>query len=180
MIIYYRDGSVLVTSAAIQIDGRSFPLPELARIWHRRGERSWRATAGRGALLASVGVPVVLAAIGVLVALGWETTALNRLAVIAVALLVGLLAGPLLDYVLEHVDRSYARGAHEYEIWAEPRGGDGWRGAPVRLWHTRDALRFGRVYRAIERAVETRAVDDWAPRRALPAGRVAPAQRVPR
>jgi hypothetical protein len=89
----------------------------------------------------------------VVVALSWQTSALNRLAAIAVALLVGVLAGPLLDYVLEYVDRSYARGAHEYEIWAEPRG-EGGRGGPVRLWHTRDALRFGKVYRAIQRAVE--------------------------
>ncbi len=163
MITYYRDRSVLVTSAAIQVDGRSYPLPDLARVWHRRGERSWRILAGRGALLATVGIPVVLALCGVIAALAWRTTALNRLAVIAVAALVGMLTGPLLDYVLEHVDRSYAHGAHEYEIWAEPRGGEGWRGAPVRLWHTRDALRFGQVYRAIQRAVE-----NHAPRRAVP------------
>jgi hypothetical protein len=154
MITYYRDKSVHVTSAAIQVDGHSYPLPELTRIWHRRGERSWRAAAGRGALLATVGVPLVVAALGLVIALRWDTTALNRLAVIAVAALIGLLAGPLLDYVLEFVDRSYARGAHEYEIWAEPRGGQARRSAPVRLLHTSDALRFGQVYRALQRAVE--------------------------
>lgn len=163
MIIYYRDRSVLVTSVAIQVDGRSYPLPELARIWHRRGEHSWRAAAGRGALLATVGIPVVLAVIGVVVAIGWDTAPLNRLAVVAVAVLVGLLAAPLLDWVLEFVDRSYARGAHEYEIWAEKRG------AAVRLWHTRDALRFGQVYRAIQRAAESGAPK--ATRPALPAQR---------
>jgi hypothetical protein len=164
MTTYYRDKSVHVTSVAIQVDGRSYPLPELARIWHRRGGRSWRAAAGRLALLTTVGVPLLVTAAYLVIALRWQTSAVIRLAVLAAAVLLGLLTVVLLDYVLELLDRSYARGSHEYEIWAEP-GGPSPRGAPVRLLHTNDAIRFGKVYHALQQAV-----DEDSPRRpALPA-----------
>jgi Family of unknown function (DUF6232) len=148
MITYYRDPSVRVTSDAIQVEGRAYPLRELVRVWHRRGARSWRAVAGRGALGLTMLVPVVLALIGVVVALSLHVSVTTTVVLVGVAVLVGLGAGPLADVVLEHVDRSYARGSHEYEIWAD------WRGTPVLLLHTRDALRFGQVYRALQRAIE--------------------------
>ena len=46
------------------------------------------------------------------------------------------------------MDRSYARGSRQLEIWAR------WRGREVRLLSTRDALRFGQIYRALQRAME--------------------------
>jgi hypothetical protein len=148
MITYYRDPSVQVTSDAIQVEGHAYPLGELARVWHKRGSRSWRTVAGRGALGLTMLVPVVLALVGVVVALSLHASATTTVALVGVAVLVGLGAGPLADFLLEHMDRSYARGAHAYEIWAD------WRGTPVMLLHTRDALRFGQVYRALQRAIE--------------------------
>jgi len=146
--ILYRDPSVRVTSAMIEVDGKAYPLRELVRVWHRRGERSWRAVAGRGALGVAMSIPIVLAVIGVVVALSLELSTTVTLAVVCGAVLVGFLAGPLADVLLEHLDRSYARGSREVEIWAL------WRGHPVLLLRTGDQLRFGKIYRALQRALE--------------------------
>ncbi|MFD0788039.1 DUF6232 family protein, partial [Micromonospora azadirachtae] len=50
MTTYYDDRSVQVTSTAIRVDDRIYPLAEISMVWHRRGSRSWRVLAGRGAL----------------------------------------------------------------------------------------------------------------------------------
>ncbi|HEY3010331.1 MAG TPA: DUF6232 family protein [Micromonosporaceae bacterium] len=148
MTTYYRDATVLVTSDAVQVDGRRYPLVELTRVWHRRGARSWRRVAGRGALGLALLVPLATAAIGLVVALLIDASLGARILLVLGACLVGLLAGPLADVLLERVDRSYARGAQTLEIWATRRG------APVLLVRTDDALRFGQIYRALQRASE--------------------------
>jgi hypothetical protein len=148
MISYYDDGSVQVTSDAIRVGGRIWPVRGLSRVWHERGRRSWRVTARRGALGAAMAGPIVAAVLGLLLALSLDASLTITVALVGVACLVGLAAGPLADILLEHMDRSYARGAHDMRIWAEIRG------RPVLLLQTRDALRFGQIYRALQRAVE--------------------------
>jgi len=148
MTIYYDDRAVRITSELIRVDGRAYPLAEVARVWHVRSSRSWGTLAGRGALLAGLAGPLVAAAVGILIAVRLHTSATVTIAIVGASVLIGLAAAPLADYLLEHVDRSYSRGAHQLEIWAQ------WRGRPVRLLTTGDALRFGQVYRALERAVE--------------------------
>lgn len=147
--IFYRDPAVRVTSAAIEVDGRAYPLAELARVWHRRGQRSWRAVAGRGALGLAMLLPIGAGLIGVVVALSVGASPITTVALVLGAALIGLLAGPLADVLLEHMDRSYARGDREIEIWAMRRG------SPVLLLRTGDQLRFGKIYRALQRALET-------------------------
>jgi hypothetical protein len=95
-------------------------------------------------------LPLGAAAVALAVALLIDTSLVNRLTIVAAAALLGLAVGPLMDLILEHFDRSYARGARTYQIWAT------WRGAQVLLLETDDALRFGQTYRAIERAIEQR------------------------
>jgi hypothetical protein len=124
------------------------PVHELEQVWYRKSGRSWRGLAGRGALGLLMLTPLVAAAVALAVALLVDTSAINRLVIVLAAALLGLAAGMLMDVLLEHFDRSYARGAHRYEIWAT------WRGAPVLLLETDDALRFGQTYRAIQRALE--------------------------
>jgi hypothetical protein len=145
----YRDRSVQVTPEVIRVDGRAYPLAELARVWHRRGHRSWRAVAGRGALGLAMLVPLALAGLGIAVALWLDLSRTVTVAVIAGAVLVGFLAGPLADVLLEHMDRSYSRGSRQLEIWGV------WRGSPVLLLRTGDQLRFGKIYRALQRAMES-------------------------
>ncbi|MCZ7473615.1 DUF6232 family protein [Micromonospora sp. WMMC273] len=149
MITYYDDRSVQVTSTAVRVDGRSYPLAELTTVWHRQGDRSWRVLAGRGAIGAALAGPLVAAALGIALAVWLQRSAVVTVAIVGVSVLVGLAVGPLADFLFEHLDRSYARGSREMEMWAQ------WRGRPVRLLHTRDAMRFGQVYRAVQRAVES-------------------------
>ncbi|MGR6317702.1 DUF6232 family protein [Micromonospora soli] len=148
MITYYDDRSVQVTSAALRVEGRTYPLAELGMVWHRRGGRSWRVLAGRGAIGAALAGPLVAAALGIALALWLHRSPVVTLAIVGASVLVGLGIGPLADVLFEHLDRSYARGSRELEMWAR------WRGQPVRLLHTGDALRFGQIYRAVQRAME--------------------------
>jgi hypothetical protein len=149
MITYYDDKSVQVTSTAVRVDGLSYPLAELSMVWHRRGDRSWRALAGRGAIGAALAGPLVAAVLGIGLAVWLHRSAVVTIAIVGASVLVGLGIGPLADVLFEHLDRSYARGSRELEMWAR------WRGRPVRLLHTGDALRFGQIYRAVQRAMES-------------------------
>lgn len=151
MTIYYRDDSVLVTSAAVQVGGRSYPLREMAMVWHRRGgrgARGWRVLLERAAFALAPLAPLVASAATVAVALRLQTALPNRVALLLAAGLLALLTVPLFDLALGAVERSYDRGTRVNEIWAR------WRGTEVLLLRTGDRLRFGRVYRALQRAIE--------------------------
>ncbi|MGC4896352.1 DUF6232 family protein [Micromonospora sp. DT31] len=160
MITYYDDRSVRVTSTAVRVDEHTYPLAELTTVWHRRGDRSWRVLAGRGAIGAALVGPLVAALLGIALALWLHRSAVVTIAIVGVSVLLGLAVGPLADVLFEHLDRSYTRGSREMEMWAR------WQGRPVCLLSTRDALRFGQIYRAVQRAMES------AP------GRPAPGQNV--
>lgn len=147
-ITYYDSATVTVTSELLRVGGRAYRLCELEQVWHERGERSWAALAGRGALLAAIGGPLVAAALGIIIAVRLDASATATIAVVGVSVLVGLAVGPTADLVLEYVDRSYTRGAHPLELWVR------WRGRPLRLLRSRDALEFGKIYRAVQRAAE--------------------------
>jgi hypothetical protein len=149
MITYYDDRSVQVTSDAVRVGGRAYPLRGLGRVWHRRGRRSWRAYAGRGAIAAALIGPIVAAVLGLIVALRIDASTTTTITLVGIACLVGFAAGPLADLLLERMDRSYARGVHDLQIWAS------FQGRPVLLLRTRDALRFGQIYRALQRAMES-------------------------
>ncbi|MEE6257498.1 DUF6232 family protein [Plantactinospora sonchi] len=152
MTTYYNDRQVRITSEAVRVAGRAYPLREINRVWHVRAGRRWGALAGRGALLAALAGPLVAAALGLLVAVRLHTPLAVTVGIVGVSVLVGLAAAPVADFLLDRVDRSYDRGSHQLEIWAQ------WRGGPVRLLSTGDALRFGQIYRALERAVDQRTV----------------------
>jgi hypothetical protein len=136
----------------VVVDGPqgTVPVHELDRVWYRKGSRSWRGLAHRGALGLLMLSPLCAAGIALAVALRIDTAVINRIAIVLAAALLGFAAAPLADLILEYFDRSYAKGAHRYQIWAM------WRGAPVLLLETDDALRFGQMYRTIERAIEQR------------------------
>ncbi|MFJ1538823.1 DUF6232 family protein [Micromonospora chalcea] len=168
MITYFDDRSVQVTSTTVRVDGRSYPLAELTTVWHRRGERSWRVLAGRGAIGAAIAGPLATAVLGIGLAVWLQRSAVVTIAIVGVSVLIGLAVGPVADFLFEYLDRSYTRGSREMEMWAD------WRGRPVRLLHTRDAMRFGQIYRAVQRAMESLPA---APRRTAP-GPAAPGQNV--
>jgi hypothetical protein len=148
VITYYRDPDVLVTSAGVRMSGRDYRLDDLAQIWHERGRRDWSAVAGRGALGAVMITPILVGALGVLLAVLIHASVSTTIALVGGGILIGLVAAPLADVLLEQVDRSYDRGSHRLEIWGRIRGTD------VLLLRTADRRRFGQIYRALQRALD--------------------------
>ena len=148
MITYYRDADVLVTSTGVRMGGRDYRLGEFAQVWHKRGRRSWGTVAGRGALALAIGIPVLIGALGVLLAVLIDARLSTTLALAGGGVLIGMAAAPLADVLLEAVDRSYDRGSRSLEIWGRVRGAD------VLLLRTDNAQRFGQIYRALQRALE--------------------------
>jgi Family of unknown function (DUF6232) len=130
MITYYDDRSVQVTSSAIQVDDQVYRFDDLSRVWHRREKKPWRELAGRGFWGVTYLFPFAGAAVGIVVA----------------AILVGLSAAPLLDPILDKLDSSFDRGLYVHEIWVERFG------VEILVLQTRDGSRFGRIYRAVQRA----------------------------
>ncbi|HEX5200752.1 MAG TPA: DUF6232 family protein [Actinoplanes sp.] len=153
MTTYYRDSDVVVTSAGVRAHGREYPLAELRQVWHTRGRRSWATIAGRGVLGAAILLPILVGALGVGTALVAHASAGLTAGLIGGGILLGLATAPLADMLLERVDRSYDRGSRRREIWARTRRGD------ILLLSTADAARFGRIYRALQRALEPSRVD---------------------
>ncbi|WP_027644452.1 DUF6232 family protein [Salinispora oceanensis] len=162
MVTHYDDKSIRITSTTVQVMDRTFPLAEISAAWHHRGSRSWRVLAGRGAIGAALAVPLVAAVAGIVLALWLSSSPTITIAIIGASVLVGLAAGPVADFLFEHLDRSYARGSRRLEIWIR------WQGRPMLLLATADALRFGQIYRALQRAIEA---SQPAPRPPHPAAR---------
>lgn len=153
MITYYRDRDVLVSSTGVRTGDRAYRLGDVVQVWHRRGRRSWGRVAGRGALVLAILVPIAIGVIGIAVALLIDAGPGLTIALAGGGILIGLTAAPLADVLLEVIDRSYDRGSRDLEIWARVRpGGD------VLLLRTADAQRFGRIYRALQRALDPRSV----------------------
>jgi len=145
---FYQDPEVWITSSGVRMNGRDLPLNALVRVWHRRGARSWGVIAGRGALALTLVAPMVVGGLGITIAVLLHASATLTVALAGGGILAGLATVPVADLVLDHVDRSYDRGSRPLEIWARTARGD------VLLLRTRDRARFGRVYRALQRALE--------------------------
>lgn len=148
MTTYYRDPEVLITSSGVWMNGREFRLPELIQVWYTKGARSWGVIAWRGALGLAVLLPLLVGALAVMVALLMDAPLGTTAAMVVGGILVGLAVVPVADLMLEGVDRSYDRGSRTLEIWGRVRGGE------VLLMRTDNAQRFGRIYRALQRALE--------------------------
>lgn len=148
-VIYYRDPSVQVTSYGIEIDGVLTPFDELTRVWHRRHSVSARAVATRGVLGLTLLAPILVSIAAIAITLRLDLSLATRVVIVVAAVLIGLGTALLLDPILDRMDASFDRGVHQHEIWAE-RGG-----VEICLLRTRDAARFGRIYRALQRAIDS-------------------------
>jgi hypothetical protein len=154
MTTFYRDNGVHIRSTELLVDGRAYHLDDLQLVWHRRGPRG------------AQGVMIILARIvlivGVLGAIAGFGVAMRRVALsafsgpvlIGSAILGVVLAGTVGLFIVEGVitliERSYEKGSMEHQIWARHHNAD------VLLFATRDKLRFGKIYRALQRAIEHR------------------------
>lgn len=152
--LYYRDDTVQVTSESIRTSGHTVPVAELTYVWHDRGPASARARSrllGRGVLIFLLSIPPLVAIVCVvsLVYAAQDTGEWLLAGTIVAVCVVGTLAlTPFLELPLSWLDRSYDRGSAVHELWVQ------YRGREVMLLRTSDALRFGQIYRAVQRAVE--------------------------
>ncbi|GHJ09790.1 hypothetical protein TPA0907_41570 [Micromonospora humidisoli] len=154
MTLYYRDDTVQVTSESIRAGGQVVRIADVAYVWHARGATTMAVRSrilGRGMLVLLLSLPPLIALICV-VSLVWSAQdrgewkpALLVLAACGVGVLALL---PFLELPLGWLDRSYERGNKVNELWVQHLGQE------VMLLRTPDALRFGQIYRAVQRAVE--------------------------
>ncbi|MEO3777117.1 DUF6232 family protein [Micromonospora sp. B11E3] len=154
MAIYYRDDAVQVTSESIRAGGHAVRIADVTYVWHARGRTTLAVRGrvlGRGVLVLLLSLPPLVALVCV-VSLAWSaqdrgnwTLALLVLAACAVGALALV---PFLEVPLGWLDRSYERGSRVHELWVQHHGRE------EMLLRTPDALRFGQIYRAVQRAVE--------------------------
>ena len=152
MTTFYRDNAVYVGSAEFQVEDQAYRLDDLELVWHRRGPRG-----APGVAIILVRVLMILTLFGGLAAagvalLGIDITGYDMSTVIAGAVLGAVLAGSvgllLVEGMITVVERSYDKGSTEHQIWARHLNTD------ILLFATRDKLRFGKIYRALQRAIE--------------------------
>nr|MDT0663083.1 DUF6232 family protein [Micromonospora sp. DSM 115978] len=154
MTLYYRDDTVQVTSESIRAGGHAIPVAELTYVWHARGRPTARDRSrllGRGVLIFLLSIPPLVAVVCV-VSLAYAAEDRGEwvlAATILAVFAVGALAlTPFLELPLGWLDRSYDRGAAVHELWVQRHGQE------IMLLRTSDQLRFGQIYRAVQRAVE--------------------------
>jgi hypothetical protein len=152
MTTYYRDNAVYIGSAELLVRDRAYRLDDLSLVWHRRGPRG---THGLTMILARI--LLVAAVIGGIAAAGmamrgvdlsgYDNTMVLAGAVLAVVAL-GTIGLFVVEWVITLIERTYERGGSELQIWARYFDAD------ILLFATRDKLRFGKIYRALQRAIE--------------------------
>lgn len=154
MTLYFQDDTVQVTSESIQVHGQTIRLPDVQYVWHAKGRTTLALRGrkvGRGVLVLLLSLPPLVALVCVL-SLAWSAQDRGNwtlaLIVLAACVVGALLLAPFLELPLNWLDRSYERGDRVHELWVQHRGQD------VLLLTTGDALRFGQIYRAVQRAVE--------------------------
>jgi hypothetical protein len=154
MTLYYRDDAVQVTSEAIHAGGHVVRLTDIAYVWHARGATTLAVRGrvlGRGVLVLLLSLPPLVALVCVL-SLAWAAQDRGNwklaLLILGAFVVVGLALTPFLELPLGWLDRSYERGSRVHELWVQHHGRE------VMLLRTPDALRFGQIYRAVQRAVE--------------------------
>ena len=151
MTIFYRDETILISSSEIEIGDQRYPLDRLSRVWHCRTRRLSR---GGYVLFTRVGVVVIvicaLIGIGVaVVSIDFGTYTWQVRTVAALVLMAAAAAASLgVDPVLELLDQSHEQSHGIHEVWANTDTGT------VLLFSTPDSFRFGKVYRALSRAIE--------------------------
>ncbi|MFU8871055.1 DUF6232 family protein [Micromonospora sp. SL4-19] len=156
MTLYYRDDAVQVTSEAIHAGGHVVRLADVTYVWHARGATTPAVRGrvlGRGVLVLLLSLPPLVALVCV-ISLAWAAQDRGdwklALIILGAFVVVGLVLTPFLELPLGWLDRSYERGSRVHELWVQHHGRE------VMLLRTPDALRFGQIYRAVQRAVEQR------------------------
>jgi hypothetical protein len=159
MRTYYRDAKVYLTSSAIWVDERRYPLDQIEGAWRRSRGMPGGRLLGQLAILIGVGA---IGALGVGLGLaghvgGAASGALARLfrttGGLVVVGVLGLALSVLVVLAIEavlHGLESARRFGRQQELWIRIRGVD------TVLLSTADSVRFGKIYRALARALGDR------------------------
>jgi Family of unknown function (DUF6232) len=152
MTTFYRDNAVYVGSAEFQVKDQAYRLEDLELVWHKRGPRG-----APGVALILGRFVLVMAVLGIIAGAGaamrdvdisgYDSTTVLVGAVVGVVL-AGIVGLFLVEGVITLIERSYEKGGAEHQIWARHLNTE------VLLFATRDKLRFGKIYRALQRAIE--------------------------
>lgn len=156
MRTYYQDGQVLITSTAMRVGEQRYDLDELDGVWRRSG-----ALAGRRVMLAG---GVLVAALTVRAGTSptlwladlshnyhrWFSHGALTTALVAVAALI-IMVGTVcaLEVAMRAIEDLRGNGRHR-ELWVSVGG------EQVLVLSTNDAVRFGKVCRALNRAMGNR------------------------
>ena len=156
MRTYYQDAGIHLTSSAIWVDGRRYPLDQIEGVWRRA-----RGLPG-GRLIVQLMILLWVGALAVLsftlgahghVSGGMLTklfTSTGGLVVVGVfGLVLSVLAVLGIEAVLHGLE-SARRFGRRQELWVRIRGVD------TVLLTTADSVRFGKIYRALARALGDR------------------------
>jgi hypothetical protein len=152
MTTFYRDNAVYVGSAEFQVEDQAYRLSDLELVWHRRGPRGVPGVAliaGRFLLVAAVLGGIAAAGVAMRdVDLSRYDSGTVLAGAVAGVVLAGAIGLFLVEGVITLIERSYEKGAVEHQIWARHSNVD------ILIFATRDKLRFGKIYRALQRAIE--------------------------
>ncbi len=152
MRIYYDDRQVRITSKSIYVDDRCYRLDEFEQVWRNGGRLA------HGRILLGVGMLLFAVTARLAASYTWWIGGLRRqierwlsggvwdVALVgAIGLGVALIGVVAVEAALRAIEDIQGNRRH-LELWASMSG------RPVLLWSTTDALRYGRVCRALVRA----------------------------
>jgi hypothetical protein len=145
MRVYYRDAQICVASSAVWVSGRRYPLCDIDHAW-----RSRRHHAGRRLVIAASLLPLIVVAELSVGVIGWWVIPTSGVLLIAAILLVHVVARLAGAATALHAVEDIRRYGRQLELWASIDD------APVLLFRTDDALRYGQVCRALTRALNAR------------------------
>lgn len=149
MTVYYRDSTISVRSSQLQIDQDIYDLDTLSYVWHRTrrsGGGHLRTKLLTGTILGILVVALTLIALLKLDFGQYRWHVLTAAMVAGIGLIAA--AGFGVDPLLDLLDQGHDHGSGTHEIWARTGGRE------ILLFSTSDSLRFGKVYRALQRALE--------------------------
>jgi hypothetical protein len=150
MTTYYRDRSVYVTSTAIQVGDRWYPLADLDAVWLERG--AWRAERALAVLVMRVLVAAAaLGLVAAIVAIAFSPHDPGQGRLPSWAVWGYLFASPVVLGVLVFAaERTRERGLRPLLLCARCNG------TAIPIYVTTNTRRFGQVHRAVLRALEHR------------------------
>lgn len=151
-VTYYHDNVVHISSGGVRADGVWYPLESLTYVWHRRTGRLRHSSYMLVTRVGAIALVIALLVAGGIAARNVNLSGSQRTTLIVIGILVitvvGTIAGMGVEGLLRVVDRSNERTRGQHEIWIRTADFE------TMIYTTSDKTAFGKVYRALGRAME--------------------------